>query len=318
VPYLGGEELNTDPGQMFARFAINFGVRSLEDARAWPEALEVVEQRVKIYRDALPNTALTPRIKKYWWQFYSQRDDLQAALAGLDRCLVTAQVTKHLAFSFQSSRLLFGQKVYVVALGRFTALSTLQSRIHDRWASLLSSTLEDRLSYTASECFDTFPFPQPDPRTVIPALEDIGHRLYDFRAKYMIDENVGLTITYNRLKDPACIEPRILELRKLHEEMDRKVLDAYGWSDVEVPPYCPMNDDDRKKLAAFEDVIIDRLFVLNAKRAEEEKLRGLGAGGGKKKGAAKKTSKREKGSGRGTKSEGQLSLTGDDDEVGGA
>ena len=30
------------------------------------------------------------------------------------------------------------------------------------------------LRYSASECFNTFPFPQPDPRTVLPDLEAIG------------------------------------------------------------------------------------------------------------------------------------------------
>jgi hypothetical protein len=148
---------------------------------------------------------------------------------------------------------------------------------------LLGSTLEDRaasgrLSYAIADCFETFPFPRLDPRAVLFLLEDIGQSLYDFRAKYMVDENVGLTITYNRLKDPACTDPRIIELRKLHEEMDSKVLEAYAegdpqgrWLEVEVPPFCPMNDEDKKKLGKFEDEVIDRLFALNAKRAEEEK-----------------------------------------------
>jgi len=140
--------------------------------------------------------------------------------------------------------------------------------------------------YCASDAFATFPFPQPEPRTVIPGLEDIGQRLYDLRAKYMVDENVGLTITYNRLKDPACIATRILELRALHEEMDRAVLAAYAegdpegrWLEVAVPPYCPLNDADKLAIEAFGDAVIDRLFVLNAKRAKEEAVLGLGAAG---------------------------------------
>jgi hypothetical protein len=86
--------------------------------------------------------------------------------------------------------------------------------------------------------FETFPFLKPDPRTVIPELEDVGQRLYETRARYMIDTNQGLTKTYNALKDPACNDPRILELRRLHEEMDGAVLEAYGWGDISVPPYC--------------------------------------------------------------------------------
>ncbi|MCZ7681532.1 MAG: hypothetical protein M5U28_23145 [Sandaracinaceae bacterium] len=85
------------------------------------------------------------------------------------------------------------------------------------------------------DCFETFPFPEADPRAVIPGVEEIGQRLYDARATYLLKTQQGLTQTYNRLKDPACHDEPILELRRLHEEMDRAVLAAYGWTDLEVP-----------------------------------------------------------------------------------
>ncbi|HEY5958656.1 MAG TPA: hypothetical protein VIV60_18980, partial [Polyangiaceae bacterium] len=49
------------------------------------------------------------------------------------------------------------------------------------------------------------------------------------------------------------------------------------WSDVAVPPYCPLNDEDRVQVAASEDKVIDRLYVLNAERAAEETRLGRGA-----------------------------------------
>jgi hypothetical protein len=93
----------------------------------------------------------------------------------------------------------------------------------------------------------------------------------------MVESNQGLTKTYNALKDPTCVDPRIVELRKLHEDMDRAVLAAYGWQDVPVPPYCPVTDADKDAVQAFEDEVIDRLYVLNAERAREEAQLGLGA-----------------------------------------
>ena len=45
--------------------------------------------------------------------------------------------------------------------------------------------------------------------------------------------------------------------------------------------FCPINDVENRKLKDFEYEVIDRLFVLNAKRAEEERLRGLGTAGNK-------------------------------------
>ncbi len=141
----------------------------------------------------------------------------------------------------------------------------------------MASTLEDRaatarVSYVIADCFETFPFPQPDPRAVIPALEEIGERLYAARAAYMVDTQQGLTQTYNQLKDPRVSAQRVVELRRLHEEMDRAVVAAYGWDDLTVPVYgTSTSDAEKKALERFEDEVIDRLFALNAKRAEEER-----------------------------------------------
>ena len=165
---------------------------------------------------------------------------------------------------------LFSDAVYLFALDKFSSFSVLQSRIHESWARLLASSMKTDLRYAASDCFETFPFPQSNPRAVFPALEAVGQELYDARARFMVETDQGLTKTYNALKDPACEDPRVLELRRLHEMMDRAVLDAYGWSDIAVPPYCPKSDDDRAALQTFEDEVIDRLYVLNAERARDE------------------------------------------------
>jgi hypothetical protein len=51
----------------------------------------------------------------------------------------------------------------------------------------------------------------------------------------MVANNEGLTSTYNRFHDPAETSSGLLELRRLHGEMDQAVLAAYGWSDVAPP-----------------------------------------------------------------------------------
>ena len=48
----------------------------------------------------------------------------------------------------------------------------------------------------------------------------------------MVSNNEGLTSTYNRFHDPSETSSGLLELRRLHGEMDQAVLNAYGWSDV--------------------------------------------------------------------------------------
>ena len=285
--YMGGEELLTSPRQAPARSVINFGKLSLAEAEAWPDLIRIVRERVRPYREA---TRLTTgpggHGKKYWWQYMSRCDPLYEGIRPLSRCLVVSQTAKHLVYAWQPTSRVFGHSTYVFIGDGASSFAILQSRLHEPWARILSSSLETRLRYTPSDCFETFPFPKLDPRAVIQALEDIGQRLYDIRANYMIDENIGLTITYNRLKDPACTDARIFELRALHEEMDRKVLGAYAegdpegrWLELQVPPFCPLTDSEKKSLTVFEGAVIDRLFALNAKRAEEERRAGLNAKG---------------------------------------
>jgi hypothetical protein len=278
APYLGGEEVNTSPNVSFERWVIDFGKRSLQEAEHWPIALERVRTLVKPEREARRgNEGTAGHGKKYWWQFVERGDAFKEAISGLRRCLVVALVTKHLAFAWQPLDRVLANTLGIIALDSDSAFAVLQSRIHEPWVRLLSSSLEDRLRYAASDCFANFPFPMAAPRTVLPELEIHGAALYAARSLYMLETDQGLTKTYNALKDSACEDPRILELRRLHEAMDRAVLDAYGWKDIEVPPFCPSSDAERAAVQAFEDEVIDRLYVLNAERAREEQRLGTAA-----------------------------------------
>jgi hypothetical protein len=253
---------------------------SLEEAARWPDLLAIVRDKVKPERDK--NNRQTYR--EYWWHYGEKRPALYEAIRDLDRCLVTARTSKHLAFSFQPAARVFSENLIVFPVEHFSFFAVVQSRLHGAWVALTSSSLETRQGYRPTDCFETFAFPTRKPMTVIPELEVAGHRLYEKRAAYQQDYDVwvGFTETYNRLKDPDNDEPRIVDLRLLHEEIDRAVLQSYGWDDIDVPPYCPQTDADHKAIESFEDEVIDRLFVLNAQRAEEERLKGLTAKGSKK------------------------------------
>jgi hypothetical protein len=286
-PYLGGEEVNSSPIQAFERYVISFEQMSLAEAGNWSELLAIVRAKVKPERDKQKGHHSTSRRRRdIWWQFDGVRAELYNAIAPLSRCLVTGIVSKHLMFSFQPTDRVFSHKLYVFPFDHYSPFAVLQSRIHAPWAWLLSSTMgKSGINYSASTCFETFPFPESNPRTVIPALEQLGEELYTTRAKYMLETQQGLTKTYNALKDPACTDARIIQLRKLHERMDAAVLRAYGWSDLTVPPFCIANDRDKAALETFKREVIDRLFALNAERAQEEARLGLGK---PTKGSAKK------------------------------
>jgi hypothetical protein len=101
---------------------------------------------------------------------------------------------------------------------------------------------------------------------------------------------------YNRFHAPDERGPAIIELRKLHADMDRAVLDAYGWDDLEpaaefILDYDEHEDEEddgatrrRKKKPwryrwpdAIRDEVLARLLALNAERAEAERIVGAQA-----------------------------------------
>jgi len=263
-PYLGGEEVNSSPTQAFERYVINFGTMSLEEAERWPDLLAIVREKVKPERDQNNRE----NYRKRWWQFGEYRPGLYEAITPLQKCLVTSGIAKHRVFAFLPTTYVVSHNVYVFRFSTYSPFALLQSRVHVPWSKLLSSSIEEREGYRPSDCFETFPFPEP---TALSALEDVGRAFYEARAKYMVAEDVGLTTTYNRMKDPAVDEPRVQALRDLTVAMDRAVLAAYGWSDLDPPPFTtPTTDEAKRTLALFEDTVIDRLFALNATRAAAE------------------------------------------------
>ncbi|GFE72084.1 hypothetical protein CFPU101_46940 [Chroococcus sp. FPU101] len=178
--------------------------------------------------------------------------------------------------------MVFANTLAVLAFQNYSTFSILQSRIHENWARFLGSSMKDDLRYTPSDCFETFPFPNLTPDTE-ERLENFGQEYYEFRAQLMQRNNQGLTETYNRFHDPDETDEDIIHLRELHQQMDRAVLDAYGWTDI--PTDCEFlldyeEDDEtgskRKKPYRYRwpsevhDEVLARLLELNQARYDEE------------------------------------------------
>jgi hypothetical protein len=172
----------------------------------------------------------------------------------------------------------FANSLIVVPYSVLSPFTALQARVHEVWTRFFASTLEDRLRYTPSDCFETFPFPEGFETD--PVLEAVGQIYHDHRAALMLERNEGITRIYNRFHDRREAAADIVRLRELHEEMDRAVLRAYGWDDLAeraTPQFLDeANEDDHKYQgrlfwpAEFRDEVLARLLVLNAERAAAE------------------------------------------------
>jgi hypothetical protein len=234
-PYIGGEEVMQDPLQRHHRFVINFEDFTESDARQWPLLMNIIEDKVKPGRVALPQTNSWNRsIAEKWWLWGAYRKELRQATNGLQRILFHPNLSTHLAFVFVGTDVIVGAPHNVIAFDRFTKFVNLQSRIHEVWVRFFASSMKDDLRYTPTDCFETFPFLEA--LDANQPLEAVGEEYYDFRAALMVDCDEGLTKTYNRFNDPDERSNAIGELRRLHDAMDRAVLDAYGWTDIR--PTC--------------------------------------------------------------------------------
>jgi len=303
-PYLVGEEINSDPRQQPQRYVIYLSDVAAEDElNQWPDLKAIVEAKVKPGRMSLGTNPNNVPLKKRWWAYQAHRPDLYAALAKRKRALCISRVGQSLAFAFAPTDIIFSEAVVVFALDGFGGFCALQSRPHEVWARFFASSMKDDLRYTPSDCFETFPF--PDHWQTHAALEAAGKAYYEFRAALMVTNDEGLTKTYNRFHDPDDRESDILKLRELHTEMDRAVLNAFGWSGIKTECEFLLDYEideeewgDKKKPYRYRwpdevrDEVLARLLELNAERAKEEARFGGGAAktrGGKR--AANRASK---------------------------
>jgi N-6 DNA Methylase len=292
-PYLMGEEINSDPHQSPRRFAISLSDVSDEAALGrWPELRAIVEQKVKPERLRLGDNPNNIPLKRRWWAYQAHRPELYARIANRRRVLCLSAVGQALAFAFLPVTYIFSQTAVVIDLDQDEGFAVLQSRVHEIWVRFLASSLEDRLRYTPSDCFETFPFPGDWLGNF--GLQAVGETYYDFRAALMARNDEGLTKTYNRFHDPHEHSDAIERLRTLHARMDRAVLDAYGWDDITADCEFLLEyeiDEEAwgKKKKPFryrwpdetQDEVLARLIELNGERADDEQLAGAASGKGR-------------------------------------
>jgi hypothetical protein len=316
-PYIGGEEVNNSPTHAHHRYVIDFadfplrrdatlrswflneGAEACDKRRRdwlregvvpcdypdpvagdWPDLILIIERLVKPTRDVDKRKARRER----WWKFADRQPALYAALSRTDQAIaVNRGASPHLALAVVSARSVFANTLAIFANDDRGMLACLQSRVHEIWARLFSSSMKDDLRYSLNDCFETFPFPEG--LKIDAALEGAGQDYHEHRAALMVARDEGMTKTYNRFHSADERDEDIFHLRALHAEMDRAVLRAYGWGDLAKsaePVFLDeTNEDDHTYQGRlfwpsdFRDEVLARLLTLNAERAAGERAAGL-------------------------------------------
>ena len=274
-PFIGGDEILTDPQQRHCRFVIDFyGVREHERQK-WPDLLKLLEEKVYKLRRNGRLADLMP------WEFERDRPDLREKLKDLTRVLVFPSPCGHAVCAFVPRDTLVSNPHCVFTQEDFAFFALIQSRVHEVWARMFSSSLKDDLRYTPKTTFQTFPLPPQSGQQQ--ELERVGKNYYQFRVQLMVKNNEGLTATYNRFHEATERDPDIIKLRALHADMDRAVLQAYCWTDIKTECEFLLDYEidadewgDKKKPYRYhwsDDVreeVLARLLELNRERAKEE------------------------------------------------
>ncbi|NIM17542.1 MAG: N-6 DNA methylase [Candidatus Aminicenantes bacterium] len=295
-PFITGNDLTQKFDQIPSRWVINFFDWSLEKAKEYEECFKIVLDKVKPVRDKTKRKSN----RENWWHYAEKRPKLYRKIKKLKRVLAISQITKFPSFSFLPNGLVYSTGMIIFPYESYSFFANLQSSIHYEWARKYSSTLETRLRYAPSDCFETFPFPQNLSEEMENELERIGEEYHEFRRQIMLILELGLTKTYNLFhskdltseqikkeskKDQDTCETAlqdILKLRQLHKQMDEAVLKAYGWTDINLAhdfyevDYLPENDRVRFTISPeARKQILKRLLELNHHIHEQEVKAGL-------------------------------------------
>jgi hypothetical protein len=265
-PYLNGEDLNQRPDASASRWVIDFNDRSEAAAAQYRLPFARVTRQVqaermvnnrKVYRD-------------YWWQYAEKRPAMRKAIAGLPEVLVIALVSKTVMPLRVSTGQVFSHMLGVFASASYGDQAVLSSSFHQLWAITYGSGMRNDPRYTPSDVFETFPRPEPTDR-----LEQIGRSLNDERLEVMLRRGFGLTKLYNLINEIelySCTDPDIARMRALHVELDHAVLDAYGWSDLNLGhgfhAFRKMQRWTVSPVARVE--ILDRLLEEDQRRAGQQ------------------------------------------------
>jgi type II restriction/modification system DNA methylase subunit YeeA len=244
-------------GRSRGGWIIDFGVgMSAEDAAMYEGPFEYVVAHVKPIRA----TNRRPNYRDKWWIHGEPRPGLRKAIFGLERILVTPHHSKHRVFTWLDPSVLPSNALVVFAREDDYFFGVLHSRVHEVWSLRMGTWLGkgNDPRYTATTCFETFPFPWPPGAEPVsdPLVQEIAAaaKELDERRRAWLDPPGASEADLKKRTLTNLYNERPTWLAHLHERLDRAVWAAYGWEDEE-PRVVP------------EETILERLLGLNLERA---------------------------------------------------
>ena len=271
--YIVGDDINNCPRQTGSRWVINFWTRERHEAEKFTRAWDIVDERVRPYRESLTRQVH----ESCFWKFWDRREAFHERIRQHGKALMASKLSKHFCLTFGDPRNIYSEKVKLFDFATYSAFAVLQSVAHTEWALLWGSTTGETPAYVGASCFDTFSFP---PSLLMdgnlfhdatdPVLEVVGNAYFDHRAAICESRQEGFTAIYNLVHSPDETSEDVVRFRQLIGELDRAVINSYGWQDIELNhAFFETKRGTRYGVdGPSRSEILKRLTVLNRERFE--------------------------------------------------
>lgn len=132
---------------------------------------------------------------------------------------VSSENRRYIPMDFLAAEIIPGDKLFTMQNASLYEFGILTSNVHMAWMRAVCGRLEMRYSYSNTIVYNNFPWPNPTEEQKLKIM-NTAQAILDARNKY---PNSNLADLYDELVMPS-------ELRKAHQQNDKAVMQAYGFS----------------------------------------------------------------------------------------
>ena len=272
MPFLSGDDLNSNYNQKYSRWVINFRDMPLnrekegyweqlnerqkklylsqgsvtkdypsKTASDYPDLLKIVEENVRPEREKSSDKLA----KRKWWQFLRPRPELYSSIGLGDLFCKKIEINN----DYKNNKIL----VTTLHTRHFAPLLVDK---HSVFSHALGIFVLDNIPYPflSSTIFQIWAWKQgsrlgastlrfsfsdcfetfPFPISYSNIFSSVGENYDSLRLEIMNSERISFTELYNLFNQKDCDDPKIESLRKAQIELDKAVIQSYDWNDIEL------------------------------------------------------------------------------------
>ncbi len=209
-PYMMGRDfINRKP-----RYCLWLAGANPSDLKKCPRILERVERvrdfRLKSKKAATRSKADTPML-------FDENHECKTDYVAIPK--VSSERRRYIPMDYIKQNVIAGDKIFMLPSGTTYYFGVITSNVHMAWMRAVCGRLKSDYSYSNTIVYNNFPWPTPTDAQKA-KIEQTAQAILDARALY---PDSSLADLYDELTMPP-------ELRRAHQNNDRAVMQAYGFS----------------------------------------------------------------------------------------